>query len=146
MSVPNMLLTVLMALIASAGFWGCVQLLLTRKGRIAEAARVQADAEKLKQDAVTGETTRRKLIDEIQEAALRTADSRYAHLRDDYDELKDGNKQSRIVIVTLVDVLDSLVFKMRATPDADGNISLCVTAQDFLTARTALTEARQHLR
>lgn len=146
MSTVNMLITVAMALIASAGFWATMQLIITRKGRTAEIARQQAETERIKQDAASGDITRQKLISEVTNAALRTADSRYAHLRDDYDLLKDQNREQRTVVVTLVDVLESLVFKMRAVPDAYDQISLCVSSQEFMTARAALQEARTHLR
>lgn len=141
-----MLVTVALALIASAGFWATMQLVITRKGRTAEVARQQAETEKVKQEAASGDITRQKLISEVTDAALRTADSRYAHLRDDYDVLNDKNKEQRIVIVTLVDILDSLVFKMRAATDSAEQISLCVSSKEFLTARAALQEARTHLR
>jgi hypothetical protein len=142
----NMLLTVVLALITSAGFWAVLQLVITRKGRTAEIARQQAETEKVKQEAASGDINRQKLISEVTDAALRTADSRYAHLHDDYEELKTQSKEQRVVIVTLVDVLDHLVFKMRAAADATDQISLCVSSQEFLTARAALQEARTHLR
>lgn len=141
-----MLLTVVLALITSAGFWAVLQLVITRKGRTAEIARQQAETEKVKQEAASGDINRQKLISEVTDAALRTADSRYAHLHDDYEELKTQSKEQRVVIVTLVDVLDHLVFKMRAAADATDQISLCVSSQEFLTARAALQEARTHLR
>lgn len=148
-----MLVVVASSLIASAGFWATMQLIITRKGRTAEAARVAADTERIKQEAASGDVARQKLISEVSDAALRAADSRYAHLHDDYDEVKSENKEQRAeirdqraVIATLVDVFGVLVFRMRVAPDGDDLITLKVSSQEFLASRAALDEARIRLR
>lgn len=132
MTAMNMLITVALALIASAGFWATMQLIITRKGRTAEAARQSAEAEKLKQDAATGAVEKRKLIDEIETAAV-------ARIHKDYDI-------QRGVIVTLVDVLETLVFRMRSASNSDDQIVLVVSNEEYLACRAALNEARKKLR
>lgn len=139
MTPMNMLLTVVLALITSAGFWAVLQLFITRKGRTAEVARQYAETEKLQQDIATGAIEKRKLMAEVESAALAAADLRYEKL-----EAQSGLQRS--VIVTLVDVLETLVFRMRAAPDSEDQIVLKVSSQEFLTARAALNGARTHLR
>lgn len=135
----NMLVTVALALIASAGFWATMQLIITRKGRTAEIARQQAETEKLKQDVATGEVARRKLLAEVESTALAAADARY-------DKLAAQSGHQRAIIVTLVDIMDTLVFRMRAAPDSNDQINLAVSSHEYLAARSALNEARTHLR
>jgi hypothetical protein len=146
----NLLMTTLGAMITSAGFWGVLQLIITRKGRTAEVARQKAETEKTQQEAASGEINRQKILAEAQvvsqEAALRSADVRYAGLRTDYDELKVQSKEQRAIIATLVEIMDTLVFRMRTAAGDDERIVVSVTAQEFLAARAALSEARTHLR
>lgn len=146
MGTMNMLLTIGLALIASAGFWATMQLIITRKGRTAEIARQYAETEKLKQSISTGEIEKRKLMADVESAALAAADSRYAHLHDDYNALTDTCKEQRTAMVALIDVLDMLVFRMRAAPDSLDQIALTVSSTEYLTARATLNDARTHLR
>lgn len=142
----NVMVTVVLAVITSAGFWSVLQLVITRKGRVAEISRQDAETEHLRQTVLTGDIERKKLMADVESAALASADRRYGHLRNDYDEVKAEAKEQRAVIVTLVDVLDTLVFRMRAAPDSNDQIVLSVSSQEFLTARAALVESRKHLR
>jgi hypothetical protein len=81
-----------------------------------------------------------------QEAALKSADVRYAGLRTDYDELKVQSKEQRVVLGALVDILDTIVFRMRTAEGHDTDrIVVAVTSQEYLTARATLSEARKHL-
>lgn len=146
MTPMNVMVTVALAVITSAGFWSILQLIITRKGRIAEISRQDAETEHIRQTVLTSEVERKKLITEVESAALASADRRYAHLRDDYDEIKGYYKEQREALVTVVDVLDTLVFRMRAAPDSHDQITLSVSSNEFLTARSALVEARKHLR
>jgi hypothetical protein len=51
----NLLMTTLAAVVTSAGFWACLQLIITRKGRTAEIARQKAETEKIQQEAASGD-------------------------------------------------------------------------------------------
>lgn len=148
MSPMNLLMTMLGGVITSAGFWAVLQLVITRKGRVAETARQNAETEKVKQEAQSGELSRQRILAEAQvvsqKAALDSADIRYAGLRTDYDELKVQSKEQRAVLSTLVEIIDTLVFRMRTATDED-RIIVAVTAQEYLAARAALSEARKHL-
>lgn len=142
----SIMVTVVIAVISSTGFWAVLSLFITRKGRTAEMSRQDAETEQLRSSIATGDIERRKLMADVESAALASADRRYAHLRDDYDEIKNYYKEQREALVTVVDVLDTLVFRMRAAPDSYDQITLSVSSQEFLTARAALVEARKHLR
>lgn len=150
MSPVNLLMTAVGSVITSAGFWAVLQLVITRKGRTAEIARQNAETEKVKQDAQSGELSRQKILAEAQvvsqKTALESADVRYVGLRADYDELKLQSKGQREVISMLVEIMDTLVFRMRAATGDDDRIVVSVSAQEFLAARAALSEARMHLR
>lgn len=128
----NMLVTVALALIASAGFWATMQLIITRKGRTAEAARVLAETEKTKKDILTGDIERRKLIDEIEAKAV-------ARLKDDY-------ATQRGVLVTVIDVLEMFMFRMRSAPNSEDQIILTISNEEYLTARATLNDARIKIR
>lgn len=144
-----MLMTAALAVVTSAGFWGVLNLMVTRKGRTAEIARQNAETEKIRQETMSGENTRLKLLAEaqvaVQEEALKSGDVRYAGLRTDYDEVKIQCKEQRVVIATLVEIMDTMVFRMRTAPNDEDRIIVSVTAQEYLTARAALSEARKHL-
>lgn len=132
MTPMSILVTVALALITSAGFWATVQLIVTRKGRTAEAAQLVAKTEKTRQDIATGEIDRRKLIDEIEANAVK-------RLHDDHDK-------QRGVIVMLIDVLETFMFRMRAAPHDDDLITLTITNAEYLSTRATLNDARIKLR
>lgn len=135
----SVLVTVTLAIITSAGFWSVLQLMITRKGRVAEISRQDAETERLRQNIATGAIEKQKLMAEVESVALAAADIRYEKL-----ETQSGNQ--REVMVTLVDVLETLVFRMRAAPDSENQIVLKVSNEEYLTARAALNKARTHLR
>jgi hypothetical protein len=141
-------------LVAAQGFWAFLQFVFNRKGRKAEIARQDAAIEKDKDDA---ETNRLRLLAESREAAQQVAlDSwrvAYGRLHEDSDDCERKYRECKIKLAqlceatsSLVDVFAGFISRMRAAQDADSDmVVMKVSAQEFLSLRSAIAAARDHL-
>jgi hypothetical protein len=153
MSNVNVAVTIIVALVSGTGGWGVLQFILTRTGRKAEIARQLAEAEKATQEGerVKLETAAHEsdLLQRAQVIAQRTAlDSaakRYRELREDYEEQRRSLRALRSATETLIDVVDSIAARMRPTKESEV-VMVKVSAQEYLATRSAIAEARRHLR
>lgn len=153
MSNVNVAVTIIVALVSGTGGWGILQFILTRTGRKAEIARQLAEAEKsaqeserFKQEIATHETDLLQRAQVVaQRTALDSAAKRYRELREDYEEQRQSLRALRSATETLIDVVDAIAARMRPTKESE-IVMVKVSAAEYLATRTAIAEARRHLR
>jgi uncharacterized protein HemX len=153
MSDVNVAVTVIVALVSGTGGWGVLQFILTRTGRKAEIARQQAEteratqeSEKFKQETAAHESDLLQRAQVIaQRTALDSAAKRYRELREDYEEQRRSLRALRSATETLIDVVDAIAARMRPTKESE-TVMVKVSAQEYLATRSAIAEARRHLR
>jgi chromosome segregation ATPase len=139
------IVAIVVAVITAIGGSGLLQHFLTKAQREADN---QLKAQEADQSREIAETNKRDILAQAQiaaqQAALDSSDERYNNLKGDYDETRKSLKDLRYATETLIDVVDTLVSKMR--PDnGEQIISVTVTAAEYLAARSAIREARAHL-
>lgn len=109
MTTANYLVTVMVALLSGTGGWGTLQFLLNRSGRKAEAARLQAEAEKLA-------SSRAVLLADAQAMAQRTAldsaNAAYGQVRQECADCRAELRLVRGATEALIDAIEEIAVEL----------------------------------
>lgn len=136
---------VTVAIVSSTGFYGVLQAIINRQGRIAEAARMHAEAEKLQGESDLARV--QFLLDSqlgVQRTAQEAADLRYKNLSEDYHRNLAELRGLRRVAAALIYAVESLVSRCRPGRNSDSMMATIPVAE-YLAARDAISAAREHL-
>lgn len=143
----NFLSVAVIALVSGTGGWATLQLIINRRGRKAEAGRLEAETEARKMDAAKTEAERLALLAEVERkayaAAEASADKRYATLERDYERCAAELFELRNVIEPVLDAIDVIMTGIQ--PSIGDDVTITVTKADIITVRGSLRTARRHL-
>jgi hypothetical protein len=143
----NYLAAAIIALVSGTGGWATLQLVINRRGRKAEAGRLEAETEAKKKEAAKTEAERLALLSEVERkayaAAEMSADKRYSTLERDYDRCTVALNELRNVIEPVLDAIDVIMAGIQ--PSIGDDVTITVTKADIITVRGSLRTARRHL-
>lgn len=161
-SVPY-IVTILVAVFSSAGFWGVVTWLLgIRERRRKAKEQAEEDAKQKEEEKEARERREREereendrkalefqqLLSQAQKqaqiTALESADQRYAALHDDYARCCDGLKEIRKASFKILDALETVAGKLQRHEDGESYVAV-ITASEVIEIRDNIREARDTL-
>lgn len=146
------IITIVLALITSGGFWGVVTWLLGIRER---KRKEQQDAEeKAKKAAKDKEEADRKELEyaqllgaaqaEAQRTALLSADQRYSALHGDYEHCMEGLREIRKTAFLILDTLETIASKFKSEDNGE-TFSTTVTSVEMSEMKSNIREARATL-
>lgn len=143
MTYIDYLVTIIVALISSSGFFGLVQTLTNRRGRKAVAARDEAEAEKARLDKKKAAVDRASMLVDAQAlaqaTALNSADMAYSRVANECAACREELGELRVVTEVLLTAIAAMIDRARPGDP------LTVTTEELDTVHTAMRSARSHL-
>jgi hypothetical protein len=143
----NYFAAAVIALVSGTGGWATLQLVINRRGRKAEAGRVEAETEAKKAEAKKTEADRLALLAEVERKAYASAeaaaDRRYGNLEKDYEKCRAGLQELKDSVGPLIDAIEAIM--ARVVPLNGHDVTVTVTGAEIATVRAAIREGRRHL-
>lgn len=130
--------TILLAVISSTGLWRIIQIFVERRAREEDAAVRKADTD----------ANNRKILAAAQiaaqQAALESADRRYAQLESDHNQTRVRMGDLRASTEELIDIMEQLLMSS-GVPAKNSSVIITLTWSVYRDARQAIKRARYHL-
>lgn len=143
----NLFAVAVVALVSGTGGWATLQLIINRRGRKAEAGRLEAETEARKMDAAKTEAERLALLAEVERkayaAAEASADKRYSTLERDYERCAVRLDSLRDAVGPLLDAIVAIMAGVQ--PPIGHEVTITVTSEEVATVLKCVRESRQHL-
>lgn len=135
-SLLNYLVTFVVALVSGTGGWSVLQMIINRKGRKAEAARLTAQTEQAHLETQQAEAKRQQILSDLQaraqQIAIESASNAYERVTAECDacraELKDLRRATETLVRLVEDALPYLAALADIVPpDFEDRVRLAIS-------------------